>query len=98
MKECCVQMNVCFKSVFKTSVLILKETWREGKQARVLLLLPITPISMYHKLTLITNKNHYFPSFAFHKLHMCHSDDTLWVLPLQKSLPGENVLSRLCMP
>ena len=69
----------------------------------MLLLLPITPISIHHKLTLVTNKNHYFPSFAFQKLcdyaMLCvrGSDEVLCISPLEESLPGENLLSRPCM-
>lgn len=69
----------------------------------MLLMLPITPISTYHKLTRVTNKNRYFPSFAFQKLcdyamlSVCGSDEVLWFSSLEESLPGENLLSRLRM-
>lgn len=69
----------------------------------MLLSLPVTPVSIDHKLSLVTSKNHYFPGFAFRQLHdyamlcVCGSDEVLCFSPSEESLPGENLLSRLYM-
>lgn len=81
---------------FKTSVLIPEESW-------MLLLLPITPISIYHKLTLLTNKNHCVPRFAFRKLCdyamlcACGSNEVLCFSPLE-IFHHFHSLDKICFP
>lgn len=92
--------TICF---YKRSVFILKEIWRGEDSKDAVVTANITPISIHHNLTQVTNKNPCFPIFAFQNLCdyailcVCGSDQALCFSPLEESLPGENLPSRLFM-